>query len=133
MEIENELAAQIKRLEELFANQANEYSRLESDIEEQEQAVKDANTKIEEKAQRMADLKGVVEAGKISMAIIQEFVSRSLLKDQVAKVLYDLETQTDPDIDAACTSLGIEPYKSVEGEKIEYGEEEQQELDVSTG
>ena len=125
----NELVAQITRLEALLANQASEFNRLESDIEEHNQVIKDATAKIQEKVKRKADLQDAVEAGKISMQIINTFVKQSILKADVGAVLDDLRTQVDPDLTAAYTKLGIEPMDDREGEATE----EQQELDVSTG
>jgi len=114
-----ELMAQITRLEELLTNQANEFNRLESDIEEHNQTIADATAKIQEKIKRKADLQDSVAAGKISMHIINTFVKQSLLKADVGAVLDDLRTQAEPDLDGAYTKLGIQPLDDREGEAAE--------------
>ena len=123
------LMTQITRLEELLTNQPNEFNRLVSDIEEHNQVIADATAKIQEKIKRKADLQGSVDAGKISMQIINTFVKQSLLKADVGAVLDDLRTQTEPDLDGAYTKLGIEPLDDREGEAVE---EEQLEIPTLT-
>ena len=125
----HELAEQLLRLEGILAAQANEYDRLESDIEEHNRTIEEATAKIQENVKRKAALEDSVAAGKISMQIINTFVKQSILKADVGAVLDDLRTQVDPDLTAAYTKLGIEPMDDREGEATE----EQQELDVSTG
>ena len=113
----NELAEQLSRLESLLKKQADEYDQLDSDIEDLNKTIKDATASIQDKTKRKAALVDSVEAGKVSMSIINTFVKQSLLKADVGVVLDDLRSSPDPDYTTAYTILGIQSLDDREGEE----------------
>ena len=113
----NELAEQLSRLESLLKKQTDEYDQLDSDIEDLNKTIKDATASIQDKTKRKAALVDSVEAGKVSMSIINTFVKQSLLKADVGVVLDDLRSSPDPDYTTAYTILGIQSLDDREGEE----------------
>ena len=133
----SDISAEIAEIKEYLAeSDALEEAEVKA-VRESWTAGRAAKTlQLQEIGKRQASIEGMIEMGRIAsnaLEALKVVMETRLTKDKVRAALDDLQTQANPDYETVFVKLGMQSLSDREGDAIEYSEEEQQELDVSTG
>ena len=133
----SDISAEIAEIKEYLAeSDALEEAEVKA-VRESWTAGRAAKTlQLQEIGKRQASIEGMIEMGRIAsnaLEALKVVMETRLTKSQVRSALDDLQTQATPDYESVFVTLGMQSLSDREGDAIEYSEEEQQELDVSTG
>jgi len=133
----SDISAEIAEIKEYLAeSDALEEAEVKA-VRESWTAGRAAKTlQLQEIGKRQASIEGMIDMGRIAsnaLEALKVVMETRLTKDKVRAALDDLQTQANPDYETVFVKLGMQSLSDREGDAIEYSEEEQQELDVSTG